>query len=301
MLGWCPLRNFWKQESIDFENGIDHGINDQDNDGRILRMSVAAQADLRPLFHVFGILPQDSVALQDTLTQSGVLPSLTIYNRLQNYFNLIPADNAAFVNYALSVYPNLYTEGPTADPDYGVGWHYLKSLTYNSGEAQNRANILQSILNLYYPNGQPAGGNPDLCCLLDTLQIHMVNQEVIVTGGVEPYEISIGTTGNVMTVTVVDFDGCGSTNEFTVTSLTEENPQGIKIYPNPASTEIYIDLTGSNEQIENLRIVSINGQVLIQSGKADLINVSALSEGVYILQIELAGEEQISKKVLILR
>ena len=301
MLGWCPLRNFWKQESIDFENGIDHGINDQDNDGRILRMSVAAQADLRPLFHVFGILPQDSVALQDTLTQSGVLPSLTIYNRLQNYFNLIPADNAAFVNYALSVYPNLYTEGPTADPDYGVGWHYLKSLTYNSGEAQNRANILQSILNIYYPNGQPAGGNTYLCCLLDTLQINMVNQEVIVTGGVEPYQISIDTTGNVMTVAVVDFDGCGSTNQFTVTSLTEENPQGIKIYPNPASTEIYIDLTGSNEQIENLRIVSINGQVLIKSGKADLINVSALSEGVYILQIELAGGEQISKKVLILR
>ena len=301
MLGWCPLRNFWKQESIDFENGIDHGINDQDNDGRILRMSVAAQADLRPLFHVFGILPQDSVALQDTLSQSGVLPSLTIYNRLQNYFNLIPADNAAFVNYALSVYPNLYTEGPTADPDYGVGWHYLKSLTYNSGEAQNRANILQSILNIYYPNGQPAGGNTYLCCLLDTLQINMVNQEVIVTGGVEPYQISIDTTGNVMTVAVVDFDGCGSTNQFTVTSLTEENPQGIKIYPNPASTEIYIDLTGSNEQIENLRIVSINGQVLIKSGKADLINVSALSEGVYILQIELAGGEQISKKVLILR
>jgi hypothetical protein len=65
ILGWCPLRNFWKQESIDFENGINHGINDQDIDGRILRMSVAAQADLRPLFHVFGILPQDSVALQD--------------------------------------------------------------------------------------------------------------------------------------------------------------------------------------------------------------------------------------------
>jgi hypothetical protein len=83
--------------------------------------------------------------------------------------------------------------------------------------------------------------------------------------------------------------------------LTEENPQEIKIYPNPASTEIYIDLTGSNEQIENLRIVSSNGQVLIKSGKADLINVSALSEGVYILQIELAGGEQISKKVLILR
>ena len=301
ILGWCPLRNFWKQESIDFENGINHGINDQDIDGRILRMSVAAQADLRPLFHVFGILPQDSVALQDTLTQSGVLPSLAIYNRLQNYFNLIPADNAAFVNYALSVYPNLYVDGPTADPDYGVGWHYLKSLTYNSGEAQNRANILQSILNIYYPNGQPAGGNTDLCCLLDTLQINMVAQEVVVTGGVEPYQISIDTTGNLMTVTVVDFDGCGSTNQFIVNSLTEEDPEGIKIYPNPASTEIHIDLTGSGQQIDNLRMVSIHGQVIIQSGKADLINVSALSEGTYILQIELAGEEQISKKILILR
>jgi hypothetical protein len=301
MLGWCPLRNFWKQESIDFENGIDHGINVQNNDGRILRMSVAAQADLRPLFHVFGILPQDSVALQDTLTQSGVLPSLTIYNRLQDYLDLIPQDNAEFVNYAIDVYPDLYTAGPTANPNYGVGWFYLKSLSYNTAEAQIRTNTLQSIINLYYPNGQPAGGNTDLCCLLDTLQINMVNQEVIVTGGVEPYQISIDTTGNVMTVTVVDFDGCGSTDQFTITGFTEENPQGIKIYPNPASTEIYIDLTGSNEQIENLRIVSINGQVLIQSGKADLINVSALSEGVYILQIELAGEEQISKKVLILR
>lgn len=298
ILGWCPLRNFWKQEAIDFENGVNYGSND---DKRIVRMSVAAQADLRPLFHVFGIIAQDPVALQDTLNQLGIQPSLAIYNRLQDYLDLIPQDNAEFVNSAIDVYPDLYIAGPTANPNYGVGWYYLKSLSYNTAEAQIRTNTLQSIIDLYYPNGQPAGGNTDLCCLLDTLQINMVNQEVIVTGGVEPYQISIDTTGNVMTVTVVDFDGCGSTDQFTITGFTEENPQGIKIYPNPASTEIYIDLTGSNEQIENLRIVSINGQVLIQSGKADLINVSALSEGVYILQIELAGGEQISKKVLILR
>jgi hypothetical protein len=301
MLGWCPLRNFWKQESIDFENGIDHGINVQNNDGRILRMSVAAQADLRPLFHVFGILPQDSVALQDTLTQSGVLPSLTIYNRLQDYLDLIPQDNAEFVNYAIDVYPDLYTAGPTANPNYGVGWFYLKSLSYNTAEAQIRTNTLQSIINLYYPNGQPAGGNTDLCCLLDTMRINMVNEELVVIGGVQPYDISIDTTGNIMMVTVVDFDGCESTNQFVLSSLNEEVPDEIKIYPNPASTEIYIDLTKSNNQIEHLRIISVNGQVLIQSGKADLINVSALSEGVYILQIGLAGGKQIIKKVSVLR
>lgn len=301
MLGWCPLRNFWKQEFIDFENGINHGVH-QDVDSRIIRMSVAAQADLRPLFHVFGILAQDFIAVQDTLAQIGVPPSFTVYSRLQDYLDLIPEDNTAFVNYALAIYPDLYTEGPTADPDYGVGWHYLKSLTYDAAEAQERTDILQSIIDLYYPDGEPAGnGDPDVCCLLDTMIISMVDEEIIVTGGVPPYDISIDTTGNVMTVTVVDFDGCESTAQFILSGLTEEEPEEIRIYPNPASTEIYIDLTGSNNQIENLRIVSIQGQVLNQSRKADRINISALSEGVYILQIELAGGEQISKKVLILR
>ena len=85
-------------------------------------MSVAAQADLRPLFHVFGILPKDSIALQDTMTQLGVLPSLAVYNRLQDYLKLIPKDKTEFINYALSVYPNIYTDGPIEDPEYGVVW-----------------------------------------------------------------------------------------------------------------------------------------------------------------------------------
>jgi hypothetical protein len=302
ILGWCPLRNFWKQESIGFEQGINHGINDQDIDGRILRMSVAAQADLRPLFHVFGILPQDSLALQDTMAQLGVLPSRTLYNRLQAYFDLIPKDNAAFVNYALSVYPELYSEGPTADPDYGSGWHYLKSLTYDAAEAQKLTNILQSIIDRYYPDGKPASnGDPDVCCLLDTLQIKRVDEAVIVTGGVQPYDISIDTTGNVVMVSAVDYDGCTSTKQFILSSLTEEVRDGIKIYPNPASTEIYVDLTERQDEIAHLRIVSLHGQVLKQVQNAGLINISTLSEGVYILQIELAGGAQINKRVLILR
>ena len=302
MLGWCPLRNFWKQEYIDFENGNDHGINDQDNDSRILRMSVAAQADLRPLFHVFGILPQDSIALQDTLTQIGVQPSLTIYNRLQAYLDLIPEDNAAFVNYALAIYPDLYTAGPIEDPDYGVGWHYLKSLTYDATEAQNRSAILQSIIDRYFPNGPPsANGNPDLCCLLDTIQINRVNEQIIVSGGVPPYNVTIDTTVNTILVTVVDYDGCQSEAQFTIIGLAEEDLQRIRVYPNPASTEINIDLEGRSNQIENVQILSINGQVVYQSSKADHINISSLKEGVYMLLIELTGGERIHTRVLILR
>jgi hypothetical protein len=303
LLGWCPLRNFWKQESIDFENGINHGTNDQDVDSRIIRMSVAAQADLRPLFHVFGILPQDSLAVQASLAQSGVLPSLTIYNRLQAYFDLIPEDNPAFVNYALSVYPNLYTDGPTDAPEYGVGWHYLKSLTYDAAEAQARTAILQSIIDLYFPNGAPTdNGTPDVCCLLDTMNINLVNEAVFVTGGVEPYDVSIDTTQNVKTVTVVDYDGCVSTAQYIINGLSEEDEEGISIYPNPASTAIYIDLSESSNPIERLQLISINGQVLNTYRKTDqLIDISTLNGGVYILKIELAGGKQINKRVLILK
>jgi hypothetical protein len=305
ILGWCPLRNLWTQEFIEFEErGIDYVQNDN-IDGRIIRMSVAAQADLRPLFHVFGILPQDPAAVQDSLVQLGVLPSLAIYNRLQAYFDLIPADNTAFVNYALSVYPNLYTDGPTEDPRYGVGWHYLKSLAYDDAEAQQRTGILQSIVNLYFPDGEPTeNGIVDVCCTLDTMNINMANEAVIVTGGVAPYDISIDITGNVQTVTVVDFDGCTSTVQYPITGVSDEDeaPEGINIYPNPASTEVHIDLAASSNAIARTRIVSMSGQVIKEDrNDARVIDISTLPEGVYILQIELANGAQVTKRVLVLK
>lgn len=302
VLGWCPLRNFWKQEFIDFENGIDHNINDQDVDSRILRMSVAAQADLRPLFHVFGILPEDAASLQTAFDQAGVTPSLAIYNRIQAYIDLIPEDNSAFVNYALAVYPNLYSDGQNESPDYGVGWHYQKSLTYNAAEGQERTDILHSIIDLYYPNGAPTGNEIiDVCCLLDTLVINLDSEDVVVTGGVQPYTVSIETDGAVQTVTVVDFDGCEATLQTTAIDEQQEERERLTVYPNPASTEINIDWTGGNTEIESLRIVSVHGQLIYQSQKADRINISALSEGMYLLQVRLAGGEQIVKRILIAR
>jgi hypothetical protein len=137
--------------------------------------------------------------------------------------------------------------------------------------------------------------------LLDTLQIKRVDEAVIVTGGVQPYDISIDTTGNVVMVSAVDYDGCTSTKQFILSSLTEAVRDGIKIYPNPASTEIYLDLIESQDAMAHLRIVSLHGQVLKQVQNAGLINISTLNEGVYILQIELAGGAQVNKRVLVLR
>ncbi|MDC0230851.1 T9SS type A sorting domain-containing protein, partial [Aureispira] len=301
LFGWCPLRNFWKQESIDFDNGINHGINNQDIDNRILRMSKAAQVDLRPLLHFYGIIPQDSIALQDSMNQNNIPTSLLLYNRMLDYLNLIPQDNAAFINYAQFVYPNLYIDGPTANPDYGVGWHYQKSLTYNFTEAQQRTAILQSIIDLYYPNNGTGSADTSVCCILDTMHVALVNDEISVNGGVEPFTILTDTTGNICTVTVTDFNGCISTTEFITLNLSNKDIETIRIYPNPSSTEIYIDMTGSRSQIEHVQIVSISGQVLRQYAYTDnIIDVSTLKAGLYILQIELADGAQINKRILVL-
>ena len=302
ILDWCPRRNFWKQEFIDFENGIDYGINNQDIDSRILRMSAGAQVDLRPLFHVFGILPEDSISLQEDLDQLDITPSEAIYNRLQDYFTLIPEDNAAFVWYALNVYPNLYTDGPTANPDYGVGWHYQKSLTYDTIEAQERIESLQSIIELYYPNGEPSSETPDVCCLLDTMSIDVVDEEIIVIGGVAPYEITIDINGNIQVVTVIDFDGCETTAEFPILGLSDELIDGIKIYPNPASTDIHIDLIDSSLQIKTLQLISQNGQLINEYQKSDrILDITFINTGIYILNIELTDGSQMNKRIIIFR
>lgn len=163
LFGWCSLKNFFKKEFIDFENGIDHGINNQNTDSRIIRMSIAAHADLRPLFHVFGILPTNAKAVQDSLTKNKIPASLAIYNRLQEYLKLIPKDKNAFKAFALKVHPKLEEKGPKGNKENGEGWFYQKTLSYNEDEAKEIASKLKGIIGKYYPNGTPKETTIDLC------------------------------------------------------------------------------------------------------------------------------------------
>jgi hypothetical protein len=287
MMGWCPLRNFWRQEYIDFQNGIDHGINEQDSDSRIIRMSVAAQADLRPLFHVFGIVPEDEAAVQAALDAANVAPSLIVYNRLQEYFGLIPSNNAEFIEYALSVYPSLYTDGPIEDPDYGVGWHYLKSLSYDANEAAERAAMLQDIISTYYPDGAPDANDVDVCCQLDQAEIAYVNGEVQVSGGVAPYDTSVDIQGNLAVVTVTDFDNCTTVAEFLTNGVEDLAARKITVYPNPSSGDVLIDLTGAEANLV-ITVRDVSGRVVdsFQSFNENLINYSLpQASGLYLLEV----------------
>lgn len=243
LFGWCPLRNFWRQEYVDFLNGVDHGINGQDSDGRLIRLCVAAQADLRPLLHVFGILPQDENAVDQALSEADIEPSFAVFERLQDYFSLIPQDGLAFENYALSVYPNLYTEGPTADPNYGIGWHYLRSLEYDAAEAAAREGILQDIVDLYYPFSPPDGSETEnVCCTLNPLALSLDDGEVVVSGGVPPYAIENQISGSDSIVVVTDFDGCVITSAEMSNSFAIVDRYPMSIYPNPTSGTLQINL-----------------------------------------------------------
>ena len=212
-----------------------------------------------------------------------------------------PQDNAEFVSYALLVYPNLNSDGPTANPDYGVGWHYQKSLNYNATEAQQRVNILQDIIDLYFLNGAPTGnGNPDLRCVLDTMNINIVNGNVIVTGGVEPYEISIDTTGSLQTVTVMDFDSCVTTAPFTISSLSEVFTEGLRVFPNPTTGEIQIDFGTLQDQV-TISTIDLMGKLI----KTQTIVTSKLvsyqlpkSAGVYVLNITFTDGKYRSVRVV---
>jgi hypothetical protein len=176
-------------------------------------------------------------------------------------------------------------------------------LTYDETEASVRTDILESIISLYFPNGQPTDeGLPDLCCLLDTLQIDVMNDEIFVTGGVKPYQIVTDTTDNLRTVTVTDFDGCESKVQFMISGVQDKESDGLLIYPNPASTEILISQTDTGNPIESVRLMSTNGQVIRQFQKGNrVIDISTMTDGMYILQIGLAGGKHIYKKVMIFR
>ena len=235
--------------------------------------------------------------------ENGISESLVIYNRLQEYLDLIPQNSEEFLEYALEIYPNLNSSGPTSNPDFGVGWHYLKSLAYDNDEAQERESTLQSIKDLYFSNGAPVeNGDPVACCLADSLNIELIDGGIIISGGIQPYTVMVDTLGSTQSVLAIDVNGCETSAEFILSSLSESDIESISIYPNPASTDLFIDLKDNHAQVENVKLISSTGQVIgSYLGSHSKIDVSHVNEGVYILQIVLTDGSEINTRVFVLK
>ena len=96
LFGWEGLDAYWRSFLEDEAAGVPIAGGD---DAKLLRLSKSVGRDIRPLFHFWGIHPQDPVALTAAIEAAKIPPSLEIRNLLLHYRTLVPADNAAFQDF----------------------------------------------------------------------------------------------------------------------------------------------------------------------------------------------------------
>lgn len=152
IFGWDTLSRFWGSVQQDYLNGITYPRNSDPTDSRILRMSKAADADLTPLIHFWGVQPDDPAALKASIAEAGIKPSGAIYDMLKHYQTVIPMNNQEFIGHAEIIYPDGLKE---ANPDYGIGWYYKNVPKYNESHGNLAVSALDNIIKLYFPDGRP--------------------------------------------------------------------------------------------------------------------------------------------------
>lgn len=168
LFGWEVLGDYWRSFMEDDANGISFSTG---TDALLLRLSRNVGRDIRPLFHFWGIHPENNASLAATFAAENILPSPEIYDLLLHYKSLVPADNAAFQTFGkawwLKQEPNIngaWTETEHARQwdqrirrdgdgnirsDITVGEMYIEACA-----AQVRGRV-QTLVDFYFPGGDP--------------------------------------------------------------------------------------------------------------------------------------------------
>jgi hypothetical protein len=147
LFGWNALTGFYKQENLDYNAGTpSDGLNEVDS--RILRLSVAAGADLTPLIHFWGIHPVEPAKLRAQIVAKGLPASPLVRNLLVRYSGSIPANRAAFLAHFDAVYPGM---PPGDTPDFGPGWYQVRKDQWNEAAALRAKGTINALLALYFP------------------------------------------------------------------------------------------------------------------------------------------------------
>ena len=118
-------------------------------DSRILRLSVAADVDLTPLIHFWGVHPVNPAALKRAITAKGISSSNVIRDQLLRYAGIVPMTNTDFNAHFDEVYPGRPSGG---NPDYGKGWYNARKNTWNETHSAQIVTAIQALLDTYYPD-----------------------------------------------------------------------------------------------------------------------------------------------------
>jgi hypothetical protein len=156
LFGWQALKDFFKEVNEDYMGDQIYWPSDYNEDpvdSRILRLSRAAGADLRPLVHFWGIQPVNKLQLAKNIEAENLNPSTLIYDKLVHYKSILPADNDAFKKHVYVVFP----KGPssTVNSLFLEGSYYTWMWVYDESYGTAGKAALQDIIDLYFPNGRP--------------------------------------------------------------------------------------------------------------------------------------------------
>lgn len=437
LFGYVALEKFWKAEGDAADAGNPYPVNDQDQDDRILRMSIAAGADMRPMFHFWGLHPKDPEALEQLMAENDLALPMSIKKKLHHYKKFIPLDKAEFIAHGQEMYPNFLNYSGTQF-DYGEGWYKATAEYYDDTTAAMITKHLSDIIILYYGTdccevdtfavptfdlqqtyctGEPAEGLPvlsgngvngmwlpgeintttggefvyifspeltacaedvslavtihetvkptivgdDLLCPGDStwlstveqveswlweesgvtigtdsivlvleggtitlstvdengcasqttftveqssaILIDLVGQNVIVTGGTQPYQIEIDTSGSTLEVTVTDANGCTGTETFMLNSATDLGwEQAIAINPMPVRDHFRFDLGSRTDYLQEVNLFATDGrQVANLTKQGEIIHLPNLENGMYIVQFVLEGGTAVYHRIVILQ
>jgi len=159
LFGWEPLLRFAAEDHENFRKGEGYPSdpNNDPPDNRILRFSLAAGADLRPLFEFWGIYPQDEATLEKSIEKNKLKPSSEILERLKHYRTLIPADGNDFKKHALIMYPRCEEPGRNLNERnslFGHGFYHEWLGIYEETHGEAALAALDKIIAEHFPESQ---------------------------------------------------------------------------------------------------------------------------------------------------
>lgn len=118
--GWEKLDAYWRSFMLDDANNVPYGTG---TDDYLLRLSRAVGKDIRPLFHFWGIHPQNPSTLAAALAAENLTPDLAIRAKLLHYKSIIPANNAAFRSFCMSWWGRKpLISGAWEETDHAMQW-----------------------------------------------------------------------------------------------------------------------------------------------------------------------------------
>jgi len=150
LFGWDVLNRFYKKISEDYNNGLVIPKTNHPADDRILRMSIAAGADLRPLLHFWGKQPANFDKLADSIAAYDLHPSQLIYDALEHYKSIVPQNLEEGQIHAKKMFPKA---GHPVSTGYPLEQsHAFCYESWNKSYADATVAQIQLIQDLYFPD-----------------------------------------------------------------------------------------------------------------------------------------------------